>query len=175
MCCVEACGRQWKIKQFLIWICRAHQSPTRYNRHPLLNLPAKAICLHKRPASKAMLVWLLNYWNCNSIIFFTGMHPHRQAPTECDTLQCLLTGSRQRATLPSAQVIMMMLHQCQRGHSWGNTKEIQTHTQTIVTISCFLLIYDCQMRVINYSILVPFSVRLVLCFIFVYPHCSSES
>lgn len=70
VCCVEACGRQWKIKQFLTSICRAHQSPTRYNRHPLLNLPAKAICLHKRPASKAMLVWLLNYWNCNSIIFY---------------------------------------------------------------------------------------------------------
>lgn len=34
---------------------------TRSNRHPPLNLPAKAICLHKGPASKAMLVWPRNY------------------------------------------------------------------------------------------------------------------
>lgn len=58
-----------KIKQFLTWVCCADHSPASFNRHPLLNLPAKAICLHKRPASKAMLVWLLNYWNWNSIIF----------------------------------------------------------------------------------------------------------
>lgn len=69
VCGVEACGGLWNIKQFLTWICCADHSPASFNRHPLLNLPAKAICLHKRPASKAMLVWLLNYWNCNSIIF----------------------------------------------------------------------------------------------------------
>lgn len=39
---------------------------TAYSRHPSLNLPARAICLHKGPASKTMLVWLWNYRNSNS-------------------------------------------------------------------------------------------------------------
>ena len=179
VCCICTGARggsecKWNETGFLPWICSAHHSRAWCNqiqRHPSLNPPAEAICLHKGPASKAVLVWLRNRWSRDGKIHSlvrAQTHTHFHTYTKCDTKQCLSTGSGQGATLPSAQVIMMMLHQCQ----WAGAEAIwsihvqrktHTHTHTIRVISCLFWIYGCLMRVITYCILVFISLLLALC------------
>lgn len=97
------------------------------------------------------------------------MHTHTHTCTECDTKRCLLTGSSQGATLPSAQVIMMTLYQCQRaGAEAIESIHIQRRTHTCAHTHdkndlLSFWIYRCLMRVIIYCMLVFISLLLALC------------